>query len=446
MNDEELGKWFIATLMGAQSIPSPPISAETKQGLDFIAALESFSLGDTLYGFVPSRIGTSHVVDTAARAVTYAQQYMLARENQAGQNHAALALAAYRNQGHAITTLPASLDASDASLMACVLLSLFDSIMDYSRPTSHAHAAGLMQVLLARGREQEASEFARAALYSNRYFIFHQPVAVGVASSFDDGRWSGLEWVCPFQNPRPEEAVLRRLGNDLFIRLPRLIAAVRGLRESASVVDADVEAVATLATELLTLTNKDAETKLLHRVKIVPSADPQDRRFVPYAIEYESPEQWEAAVLYWEARLILLRLCHTLSSLHPATTPAALQSAQQREHQRRAATNILMSWPYVRTSCTSGTTSRIAKALAVSWGALGDLETWHGVAISDLCEWILSCIRRTSRSSGLVQAFQKRDMEDVDDLLSGGPLREVRGYASKSGINYWQGRVEARRS
>lgn len=184
------------------------------------------------------------------------------------------------------------------------------------------------------------------------------PVAQGEASPFETDVWLDAGY-CPAYTG----SSMRRLswiGNNLFLRLPRLIRLVRILRNDPAKQDVAQEAVG-LATKLSMLKDPAAETDLLHTstVKITKTMNVDDARISNVSFGSSSGWLWMGvAVKYWKTMIVLNRLCVRLSEIttgandpHPAMK--AFDVGLLRAENKRFATNIMMSWPYIFTECAA---------------------------------------------------------------------------------------------
>ncbi|KAK4959389.1 hypothetical protein LTR10_004193 [Elasticomyces elasticus] len=379
------------------------IAASTTQAHRLIDAIRFFRLEDTMFAYVPARTGSHGAVDAAAHMLLSMKEYMKAPSPP-------LLDVVHRRHGKALRELSVSLDASEESYMACAFLLLFDTIMDKQQIADSVHAKALPQILMQLDPHQ-GTDFRRAAFYDNRHWFFHCPIAQNSLSPYDDGRWNDVLWASQINRP-DVEACLLTASTQLLVRLPRLINHVHSIQQGATVDDGYT---ATLALNLCALENCAAEARLLEGLKIVETKGDPDWKFVPASYQYKSLQEWEAAVLYWIARLILIRLCQTLTIWLPSIEPC-LRQATLRDTQTRMASNILKSWQYILSQGNfGGPGGRLMKeAAAVAWDALRDRELWNGMPVGALAEWIVW------RLGGISPGLSVADMKAYLDWLSGG--------------------------
>ena len=236
-----------------------PICSETRLRHSLISMIEDLHLESGWCAFTPSRLGESRPADSAARALTIAHIGMR-------QQNDSLLDGAYREYVKSLEQLRSSIDLSDGTLMTVALLFLFESLMRERVSACVLHQEAINDILLARPKTQPISEFARSLLYTSNGSPFRTSVASGTASPFDDPRWLQLKPVNRTETLITEVSRLMQLSFQTFLRLPRLMACVRSLRNEAG--QASITSTLELAQQLMLLGDADAESKLLHRVHI----------------------------------------------------------------------------------------------------------------------------------------------------------------------------------
>ncbi|KAF2485562.1 hypothetical protein BDY17DRAFT_308922 [Neohortaea acidophila] len=393
------------------------------QRSEFIHSLHKLHLEDSVYAFIPSRIGTSRVVEDAAHAVVAAQNYRLTPIRDRNER---LHLAAAASYISAIRVLKGSVDGSDACLMACLLLQLSHSLSDHSddrRENSSAHIDGIAAVLADKARQflsRPPSDFARMAFYSLRYCTYFLPIAQGVASPFDDGLTARLKWTSPTRSPTSQEVCLRQIAHELFVRLPRLIAGTRSLRNGDG---ADRDSVLNLAADLCELHDPDTETWFLrHKTTYVHTVEVYREHVGDYSLSFPSLSEWECMVVYWETHLVLFRLCYELSRLAPMGHPT-VRKFKNHAYQDGMAQAILMSWTFVHQRCNTGLGTRIKTALIACYSVMRLKATWHG-SVATLRQWINQVLHKDGALNP--------DAADIGDALAGGAIQPFRDWASGS--------------
>jgi hypothetical protein len=393
-----------------------PTSANTKLAQAFISSLGHLHMQTGFCILVPSYIGQSKEVDLAAQAV------ITAIECQKHKN-STIARSAYHRYGQALAALQKTISFSDESLMAVALLSMYEGTMRMHTPAQFSHRYGIARIMLSRKKRSTGpNELERALLYSDWDRRLRAPVALGMVSPFEDPYW----WdAAPRTRHTPPEVVkLRMLTNQLYIRLPRLILYVRRVREGVDGCVSYLEEEARqLADDLLQLRDKEAESTLLHGVKVVKTKDQWDVPIVRYSFEYQTLQQMAFATAYWHARLILMQLCLQLLALPNSPQLDLYQSEEElKAETKRMLTNIFMSYQHAKTLSMMGHIC-IAQPLVASFGAISCLDCWQDLPISSVKTWIV--LRMNDSWGKWGRSFNSRDLEEINQVFSGGPLEGV---------------------
>ena len=370
-----------------------------------IESIEFFRQQDTNYAYIPSRYGTNSALDAAADMFVCMQDYI-----KSPTQHLLVKL--YHQHGEALSRFRLSLGVSEEAYMTCALFVLFDIIIGKQQIGESKHSDFLQQIL-AQLDPNQGTDFRQAAFYDNRYWFFFNPNTDNAMSPCDNGHWEDVVWASQIARPKME-AQLLQASTQLFVRLPRLMAYVRSIRNGTA---QDLEQVTNLACELHALENDKAEHQLLKNIKVSATSDTLDRKFVRLSYEFKTFLQWEAAILYWIARLILIRLCQTLTVWSPSTE-SRLRPFTLRSGQLTMARNIFMSWQYARAQSNFPFMGKriMKEAATIAWGALSDMETWDGMPVGALAEWVVWRLRDSDTK------IDTKDMRAYLDSLSGGPI------------------------
>ena len=218
----------------------------------------------------------------------------------------------------------------------------------------------------------------------------------------------------------PAVLTLRKLAHRLFICLPRLIVSVRALRSRPG---SDFAYAATLGKSLLSLVDNDAENELLHLVSVLKTQHPADAYITPVFFKFKTSSDFEAAVYYWQTQLLLTRLCSTIQWTLPDDEKFDL--ASMTAEGARLSTNLLMSWEYAHALGAFGTRgggygtmSFVLGNIAV-WGYLTDVDTFRDLPSAKARVWVR---QRVEVLIGGVKTVSERDMNEMAELLVGGPL------------------------
>jgi hypothetical protein len=387
-----------------------PICPEVKLAQRFITSLGRLHMQTAFCLLVPSYIGHSPEIDLAVEAVIAALECPKGK----GVNNTTARVA----YGRALTALRQKIDFSDSSLLTVALLSLYEAIMRMHTSAQFSHRYGIAKIMLSRPKRPEGpSELERSLLFSDWDRRWRAPTALGIVSPFEDSYWLNAE---PRKRHSPEEIVrLRMLTNQMYIMLPRLTLYVRRLRESSeSERRCKAEEAASLANQLLELRDKDAESFMLHGVKVVPTKDQWDRPIVRYSFEFQTLQQMAFANAYWHTRLLLMQLC---LKIFAANANASLSQDEEdiKSETKRMVTNVFMSYQFAKTLSMMGHIN-IAQPLVASFGALSCLDRWQDLPISSVKTWIV--LRMNDTWSKWGRSFSSKDLEEITSVFSGGPL------------------------
>lgn len=355
-------------------------------------------------------LGANTAIDLAANAVIKAHDAVLGDDSM----QVARSTDSYLR---AINVLRKSIDVSDNALAAVGLLAVYEYVHK-DRPRAYfSHAGGMTTILLSRPRRDLATPMTRAILYANTHGTFQEPCALGIASPFDDPYWLDMEPASFTHVLTDEVRKLRKLGNQLLIRLPGLIARVRALRQNEVSLVSSIAKAHVIACELLQLKDEHAESTLLHRVSVRATTDKFDKAIVPYSFTFNSHYEKETALLYWGTRMMIVKLCIILerlrveSSLNEILTSLFDMNALTFE-QERMIMSTAMCWQ-------DGFGQ--ANTLSIVWSALMGKETCRGKPAKDIRYWVWRCY------NDLLGAWPVKlnmtDMDETSDLYAGGPLR-----------------------
>ncbi|KAK5697697.1 hypothetical protein LTR17_023879 [Elasticomyces elasticus] len=291
------------------------------------------------------------------------------------------------------------------------LIQLYDRSWDGGM----SHLSGAFALLCAKPPNRRASPAIRAALCAAGFHTFISPTFAGTVSPFEDPEWLDMELV-QFQNASEQLLRLRRLSHQLFIKLPRLIARVRALRNGEMDVLAEVMA---LSDELMALEDEEAETWMLRRVKVVTTRDSGDKVILGcFSFEFPVLEEMDAAICYWQTHLTLSKLRSVVASLAPSAFmgegPCKLQ-----DRILRLCANILMTWQYSSDRSPCGTMS-MTLALNIVWTALRGCTFYRKIPVAVVGTWLFKAFQRSWLGWTTRQSFAQFD--EACAVLDGGPL------------------------
>lgn len=396
-------------------------------------ALTSSNLTEDWFSLLPSRVGHSLLVDQAAIALISTVSCGLS-------DSGASRTVAYSNYCLAIGSLRTTLTRPmrqaqdlDNLVLAVALLACLECCLEKNGDGMYKHMSGINHVLTSTALFHRPTETAAALLYWDWMGTFQIPVACGIASPFDAPQWLDLE-------PRSSVVLdadingLRRIGYRLFIRLPRLIALVRELRESSKQLtehDVRIEEASRLLEELSAWDGSHFETALLHRVPVQRTVDSEDAYIIPYCLAIPKLSIFQPLIYFWQTRIILNRLAMQVEFLkipseeaNPSCIPAI---KHLRDENSRMAVNILMAWPYASHCGRFGLWAMILGWVSL-WGVLVDEAranltdtpaTWRGKPLRHVQRWVLSCCTQFDHRG---QRYTMRAMDEAADVVLGGPL------------------------
>ena len=365
-----------------------PISSDDSLCRELADQLDQLHLTASWFTLIPSRLGRSRAVDDATEALIQAHRFSFQTQSVSADN-------CLRSYTKAISSLQRLISmsqdcTSDDALLTCAILAQFERTMGFqseqkSNPIKRTltHLRGVEAIILSRPQDHELSGLAKSILSGSLVILFEMPVALGCSSPFE--RLAPLD----LESARPEVkssyiSRLRNTGYTLRVHLPRLIMHMRTrrtLRETGAHAESNVsEAAMTLARSLFALEDEEAESALLHSVKVKKTKDlllmtrnspcaigalSADAVMMRYSLDFMSLVEFEAALYYWHSRTLILRLCWRIGPSDSYDYDALATEG------RRTAQNIMMTWQY---GLEHGLFGRICLLHAVPalWGAITD--------------------------------------------------------------------------
>jgi hypothetical protein len=267
---------------------------------------------------------------------------------------------------------------------------------------------------------------------------FAASCAFGVPSPFDQPKWLSLDYGSRSTLPSDTQAI-RSFAQQLSIRLPRLVAIMRRIRNDG-VDQGDLDAASRLGADLMKLVDSEAESSVLHRVAARRTKHPEDIVAAPYSLHFSSSTDYDACIYYWQLRLVVLRLHDLVNNAHanidangPSAAYAASNSsfpssktvplpacvADVRTEAQRLAKNIIMSWEDCYDRGQFGR-SRMSLALPIAWGAIFQFGNFTSLQPSEIHDWLakrFEWIFPPAQGSG-----DGQELDILAELLVGGPL------------------------
>ena len=307
----------------------------------------------------------------------------------------------------------------DAPLMAIAALSAVDGVMFQHSLLNLVHLNGLIAVLKSRPPRGPVSEMSRRICEHYLCDVYVAAVMRGVASPFEslntglyrlDERYAGSA-----------DMRLRAIGNELTVRLPRLILLVRkACHLSNSELDGSFSNAWELANELSTLRDDSSESAMLHGVRVINTTGEQDCKAIKFCYQYNRNRAFRAGVIFWFTRAALLRLRLRLCS-HQADSCSTL-SVQLASELQQCVSNLVMSAPYARRLALRTIHRMFAHIMLVCWGGLRDCPEAVPRCAKDseaLFAWLLA---NANRSHPTDAPMTSTDMDRMAETFAGGPL------------------------
>jgi hypothetical protein len=377
--------------------------------------LDRLNLTEDWFGILPSRLGRNTTVDKAALALFRATDHAFQSNEVTQQRRACAYIRAMESVRKTLVTTEST--SMDDLALAVALLACVECVMDCSK-AMFKHMIGICDVLTSPLLDTAPTEFSTALLYWHWIGTFHIPVAFGRPSNFDTPKWLQQDAVANRVLPS-DPARLRKCSYQLFIRLPRLIAQLRNLRESRSAkVDPDVvQSTIDLAQELRNVQDAETESTLMHKLHVKGTPNEVDRHIIPFCFSFSSLTLFQPLIYYWLTRILLNRILIKLQSICPDGCDFGAEDL--RTENIRMTTNICMSWPYASIIGRFGSWAMCLGWITV-WSAITHESTFKGHPTTDVKAWILQCCGEFSQTAF---AYDSHVMDEAADLLIGGPLK-----------------------
>ncbi|KAK4499108.1 hypothetical protein PRZ48_009620 [Zasmidium cellare] len=376
-----------------------PISAVDIRISRLIKCIENLGMDSTPIVYLPSRIGECDMLDIAAEALIH-----LSMGSEYGSN---------------TVLAPTSARSKYARSMSLVRkkLNMWNGETDLDALIGTTSLLGLIDVLSRdgmRSKSQTSLEFMTHWNGISNLLLCSAPSAAGsTPSPFEAEHWLAAEPA----DLHPTTSELRAMNicsHRLSVRLPRLVALVRQLRELH---DAKALYEATSLSELLYECQESAaESWILRRTRVFStSMDSETSAYIPSAMAFASAREMTAAVLYWQSRIVTTRiynLLHNASHTDPwdfHTTAEELQLAN----------NILMAWPYGNSGgfCV---TAPFALGFVCVWLVCRSIPNFHGLPTEYFADWIMRTLDVCH--GGWAIGLTIMDLDAASDILIGGPL------------------------
>lgn len=356
-----------------------PTSSTTRLRMELVDMMVRTHRSEIWYDLVPARIGHSDAIDSAAKALVKASDFAQKRTNVTEES----CLSSYNRALAAVRDGMIKSSSGDDLLCAVALLVNFERLFSgWTSAPMRSHMHGIMAIFMAQAKgsqQKPPSELTRTLVYVFWAVGFIGPCVMGIPSPLEIPRYLDMEPVL-FATDRmscPSHVVsrLRKLGNQHFIRLPRLITLMKGVQVEQKLMD--VEPALSLAKDLLDLQDEDAETEMLHHVTVQKTEETEGVETMTYLMKFNTMPEFEAAMHYWSTRMFLFRLCWRMSRLFASKYQARdMWSKEKLESQiSRMGANVLMAAPWGLGKGETGRSCCVLDLVAV-WGALNDFDVF----------------------------------------------------------------------
>ncbi|KAK3653134.1 hypothetical protein LTR22_011372 [Elasticomyces elasticus] len=406
------------TTVAVAVVPPPKYSltsATDRLSSEFVRCIDDFHMGIMPHVFATTLLGRAPLLDAAADVVIQIRRHSCPFTRTITNDISVL-----RSYTKALSLAQFAISSSttrstDETLAGVSLMTGVDWLLQaHNAPytSSFTHWNGLVALLLARPPSAHRSLVVRA---NDSPFETHQWLQVGAPSL------------------REETALLARLkkaSNQIGVSLPRILRLVR-----ESLASADVEkwnTASRLANELMLLEDEEAESWLLHRVRVVPTGSTEDKIIIPFSYEFSCLEELDAAVYYWQVLLVLLRLRGVLYA-HDISSP---KSARSHDHptvegqrtelggsQLRLCTNIMMAWQQAMAHAPCGTMS-FPTAHVAMWAVLRHQRYYGKVPRDVVGAWLCKAYGKSWRDTARPH-ITMTEFDSMSTVLDGGPLSAV---------------------
>ncbi|KAK4554055.1 hypothetical protein LTR86_008896 [Recurvomyces mirabilis] len=400
--------------MAVQQIPREFGNEEWAFQKRLCLVAEDLTLRYCWFAHVPARLGHDPTFDSAADALGHAQQVF--RDS----THATARHAAIKSYGRTLELIRSDFAdskrrRSDWTVIAIAMLGHYEILMRNDWKAHRLHWSGVTNLLLDRPGAETTSEIVRALLHCMWDETFRVPCAKGVPSPYESDRWQTLE--PSFRQVLPGAVSrLRKLGLQLLTCLPRLIALVR----QETIADPGDQSCLTseVADKLNHLQDSEAETDVLHSVKITKSNELLDSTVTSVVFHYRSGHDVTAAVLYWQGRLMLVNLALRLVT-NGVDGMSCLDRSSLETEQSRIIKNIIMSWSYAAEQGDFGTMAFIHALIAI-WAALEDSTPCSNALADSRRIWTMTRLHQILRREPGASAASQ--LSSIGNQLMGGAI------------------------
>lgn len=358
-----------------------PQSTETVIVIRAIDTLRCEKVQNEWFRHLPAHIGHTRALDLCIKALVAACAYARGVPKlTSGDCYQALALALRAVQ----TNMKQSRGELDDDMLASTaLLAHFEAALKKHGIPMRLHVEGFAAILASRPATYPVTQLAR------EIFDFHACDSAIMACI--QGTPSPFESIARayFASDRigcsnSDQAQLKALGSELFIRIPRLVGLVRSLRLQPSSQNQLRLDAFRLLRSFLKLQDSQAEERLLRKIIVLPSNDPDATSPLRQSLHFTSIDEFEALAYYWQNRLSLLRLEQRLHDLSLSSDVQAENTDElavsfrlffgpRTNEMFRLVKNILMCAEYAGTLPLRKHDRLFTHAMLIVWGVVMDV-------------------------------------------------------------------------
>ncbi|GAB1725802.1 hypothetical protein NU195Hw_Modified_18t1 [Hortaea werneckii] len=397
-----------------------------------IRALETLRrecVEDEWFRHLPAYVGHSSALDLSIKALVAACAYSRGTPHLTSSDcYKALALALRAVQ----TSIQQSQRKPDDILLASTaLLAPFEGVVRKSGVPTTLHVDGLAAILLARPSTYSITQLARDIVDFN---ACESSIMACILN-----RPSPFESVSPayFANDNVEcagsdQARLKALGTELFVRLPRLLMLFRSISLNGFPGGQPLADALHLYNSLLALQDQQAEQRLLRQIEVQSSPGLKSDSPPQSYLRFASVRDYEALAYYWQGRLNLLRVgqqlddfassCRIRFSSEKSPSPSFQTCPQSHQDEiSRLAKNLLMCSKYTETLRLRKQIRLSSHAAAIVWGVISENSSSciykSEVEQSSVFAMLL---RRVNIALGAHPDLSAEDMNFAADVFAGG--------------------------
>jgi len=165
------------------------------------------------------------------------------------------------------------------------------------------------------------------------------------------------------------------------------------------------------------LNNNTSESEILHRVKIMPTANPDLHRIVTISFRFLAAEDFDVFIIYCNARLAALDLC--LKAAEVLSPRPEVDTKALDDEKRRPAVYVLKCWDYA-VSLGPFATLWTSQAIMPVWTLVPRVKTFRNVPSTVVQVWLT---KLNHPSNGWLADDASADQMDIAaGMLVGGPM------------------------